>query len=56
MNRSNQNRPIARRSPLPVPDYRGPAGTDYRVVFSLNAGQGNAGTGNGKEWMVYCGH
>jgi hypothetical protein len=45
MNRSNQNRPTVRRLPLPVPGYRGPASTDSGVVFSLNAGHDNAGTG-----------
>jgi hypothetical protein len=46
MNRSNQNRLIARRFPLPVPGYRGPASTDSGVVFSLNAGQDNTGISN----------
>jgi hypothetical protein len=57
MNRSNQNRPTVRRLPLPVPGYRGPASTDSGVVFSLNAGQDNAGTGksqgmDGLLWLL----
>jgi hypothetical protein len=44
MNRSNQNRSTVHRRPLPVPGHRGPGSTDSGVMFSLNAGQDNAGT------------